>query len=571
MSTEAPSRTAALPPRPTLADLATWIAGDETLSPKQRQDIVSALRTMARALKRRPEEIPAHPWYLKERLGKLNAAAVGLSEGSWANILSRTRGALKRAGLAFVPGRYREPLAPAWEDLYRYLNDQGLRTALSKFARYCTVNGISPADVTDAVVTRFVDEVENSSLSDRPRKNHRALCKAWNAAAGMIACWPQVQLSVPDYRKHYFVPWSEFPESLKKDIDAYLHRQASEDLLSDFELKPLRPRSVKTRLRQFHQFASALVRRGYERASLRSIADLVQPQAVNDGLQFYLDRPEGKKAVKHAFDIAGMLKSAAKHWVGADDAQLRKLQVICKKLKPARQARMTPTNLARVRPLSDPKVRREFLNVAETMIAKLPKIGKPLRRDALLVQSALAIQMLQMFTPRLSNLVNLHLERNIIRSRSGIIHLVVEAEETKNDVAIEKEFPEPTARLLDLYLERYRPVLLDTPSEYLFPGKNGRPKSDQQLRNQVMKNVKRYCGLTLNPHAYRHAGAKLFLRENPGQYGVMKLVLSHKSVTTTEKYYCDIETEAASELFDRTILKLRDQPVPSKTAKGGGK
>jgi hypothetical protein len=69
----------------------------------------------------------------------------------------------------------------------------------------------------------------------------------------MIACWPKVQLSVPDYREHYFVPWSEFPESLKQDIESYLHRQASEDLLSDFELKPLRPRSVKTRLRQFHQ------------------------------------------------------------------------------------------------------------------------------------------------------------------------------------------------------------------------------------------------------------------------------------------------------------------------------
>jgi site-specific recombinase XerD len=86
-----------------------------------------------------------------------------------------------------------------------------------------------------------------------------------------------------------------------------------------------------------------------------------------------------------------------------------------------------------------------------------------------------------------------------------------------------------------------------------------------------MANVKRYCGLTLNPHAFRHAGAKIFLRENPGQYGVMKLVLNHTDVSTTEKYYCDIETEAASELFDRTILRLRDEPVAPKKPKGGKK
>jgi integrase len=366
------------------------------------------------------------------------------------------------------------------------------------------------------------------------------------------------------------VPWSDFPASLKQDVDAYLQRQASDDLLSEFELKPLRPKSIATRLRQFHLFASALVRRGYDPSTLKSIADLVEPQAVNDGLRFYLDRPEGKQAVKQASHIAGMLKSAAKHWIRADEAHLRKLQVIRNKLKPKGGIKMTPTNIARVRPLADPVIRRQYLNVAATMVAKLPKTGKPLRRDALLVQSALAIEMLQMFTPRLSNLVNIRLERNIVRSRNGVIHFVVDAGDTKNDVAIEKEFPEPTAQLLDLYLERYRPVLLDGPSQWLFPGKKG-AKSDQQLRSQIMTNVKRYCGLTLNPHAFRHAGAKLFLRENPGQYGVMKLVLNHADVTTTEKYYCDIETEAASELFDRTILKLRDEPVPSKKLKGDKK
>lgn len=559
-----------LPERTTLADLIIWVGGDEELTKKQRQDITSALRRIATALQRRPEEIPAHPMYLKERLSKLNAAAVGLSEGAWANTLSRTRTALRRAGLSFVPGRYREPLAPAWEDLYRYLNDYRRRSALSKFARYCSVHGIAPTDVTDAVVTRFIDDVEKSSLGERPRKNHRRLCKAWNDATNTVACWPKTQLAVPDYRKHYSLDWSAFPASLKEDIDRYLNRLATLDLESDFELSPLRPESIKTRLQQFREFASALVLRGYDPASLRAIKDLVPPQTVSDGLEFFLKPADGKPRAKHAFDVAGMLKSAARHWVGLEEPDLRKLKTITKKLKPKRKG-ITPTNIARVRPLADPVIRRQYLNIAGTIISKLPKKGKPLRRDALLVQGALAIEMLQMFAPRLSNLVSIHLERNIVRSRNGVTHFVVDAGDTKNDAAIEKEFPEPTAQLLDLYLERYRPVLLNGPSEWLFPGKGDGPKSDQQLRNQIMTNVKRYCGLTVNPHAFRHAAAKLFLRENPGQYGVVKLVLNHKDVKTTETYYCDIESEAANDLFDRAILKLREEPAPFTKRKGGKK
>src|SRR6185503_3355888 len=181
-----------------------------------------------------------------------------------------------------------------------------------------------------------------------------------------------------------------------------------------------------------------LVQRGYEPATLWTIWDLVQPQVVSDGLQFFLEPADGKPRTKHAFDIAGMLKSAAKHWANLDDDHLRKLKLIVKKLKPKRTG-MTSTNIARVRPLKDPVIRHRFLNIAEIMIAKLPKTGKPRRRDALVVQSALAIQMFQMHLPRLGNLVNISLERNIVRSRTGIIHLVVE--DTKNDVPIEKEFP----------------------------------------------------------------------------------------------------------------------------------
>jgi len=136
MSTESTSRrpVAALSGAPSLADVLNSMAADRTSSLRQRQDRCSAVRTLAKALGRRPEEIPAHPAYLQQRLKGFSPAMAGLTPRRWRNILSLTRAALKQAGFATVPGRYCGVLTPAWTDLYRYLNEVRLRVGLSRFA-----------------------------------------------------------------------------------------------------------------------------------------------------------------------------------------------------------------------------------------------------------------------------------------------------------------------------------------------------------------------------------------------------------------------------------------------------
>src|SRR6266566_807644 len=85
---------------PSLAEVAEQIAVDESLTPRQKQETISALRTAGRALARRLEEIPAHPPYLRERLAALSPAMAGVSAGRWSNVISLTRAALKIAGVA---------------------------------------------------------------------------------------------------------------------------------------------------------------------------------------------------------------------------------------------------------------------------------------------------------------------------------------------------------------------------------------------------------------------------------------------------------------------------------------
>ena len=123
-------------------------------------------------------------------------------------------------------------------------------------------------------------------------------------------------------------------------------------------------------------------------------------------------------------------------------------------------------------------------------------------------------------------------------------------------------------KLLDLYLERFRPLLLPHASSWLFPNSSGGPKSAQTLGLQISKFLRRECGLQINLHLFRHIAAKLYLEAHPGAYGVIRLVHGHTSVDTTTRAYCGTETAAAMRHFDEHVLRLRRQEALSPKRRG---
>jgi len=119
---------------------------------------------------------------------------------------------------------------------------------------------------------------------------------------------------------------------------------------------------------------------------------------------------------------------------------------------------------------------------------------------------------------RVGNLAALHLDDHISRTRQGadgVVHIALPAEIVKNYNLLEWQLPAWVVRILDLYVERYRPILLDGPNRHLFPGKNGRAKGVGGLSKRVSEVVHQRTGLAVNPHLVRHLGAKLFLDDNP--------------------------------------------------------
>jgi integrase len=537
---------------------------DAALTPRQRQETCSALRAVGRAIGRRLEEIPAHPRLLGERLAALTPAMAGVSRGRWNNVLSLTRGALKRVGLATIAGRSTEPMTAEWRDLFGHLNHRRMREGLSRFARYCGDRGISPIEVNDDIAVAFLNALENEGLIRKPHQVHRTMCVQWNRAAQLVPALSLMPLTVPQYKVAYSLPWDAFPPSLRAEVAVYLARLSGEDLLAGGDFRPLRPASIQSYDRLFRAYLSALVHRGRDIASLRSLADIVAVETIKDGLRFFIERADGK-ATKQAYYIARLLLAVARHHVKVETAHLEELRGICRRLDPGKTG-LTVKNRDRLRQFDNPAHVHALVSLPQKIWARHKGRANPTRADALAVQNALAVEIFLMVPMRIANLASLDSERNILRTRAKgatVTHLAIAAENVKNGMAIEAELPADTVKLLDLYLERFRPVLLSQPSSWLFPNGTGGPKKAAALGLQISKFLRRECGLQINPHLFRHIAAKLYLEAHPGAYGVVRLIHGHSSVDTTTRAYCGTETAAAMRHFDAHVLRLRRQtPLP---------
>ena len=114
------------------------------------------------------------------------------------------------------------------------------------------------------------------------------------------------------------------------------------------------------------------------------------------------------------------------------------------------------------------------------------------------MQSAVAIAIELAVPLRAKNLAALDFDRHIIRARPGsgaAVHLVAPKGEVKNRQALEFELPPDVARLIDLYNNRFRPLLQTEPSSFLFPACGGGSKEPGPLGTQIKSFILREIGL----------------------------------------------------------------------------
>jgi integrase len=534
----------------------------EGLSARGRADCRSALRSLARIIDRSLREIPASPQYLRSRMDELAPARFGLSRGRWANLRSLVLKALKLAGVVALPSRHVSPLLPEWQRLYDLMPKRPQRVNLSRFMHRCSELGIAPQDVGQEAFERFAEELEQYGLRSRPWQSYRECCRAWNWAAANVPGWPSTIIVVPDRRNRYSLSWESFPPSLKADFDAMLKTAISPDLLSPTSRRPIKTVSARSRLTLLRRFTSALVLRGRDPLTLRSIADLVQPETVRESLRFFLERNGGRRTAD-IHQIAKLMCTLAKHWVGVPADHLAELVAIRVRLDPGRHG-MTEKNRATLRCFEDKALVAKFLVLPETIARRHRSKTEFKVRHAVEVQTALAIELLTVAPVRCANLDTIHLERNLIGVGLGKdrrVHLHFAADAVKNETELEFPLPPSTVALLNLYLGKFRPKLVRAPNDWLFPGEARGPKQAMLLSNQIAKTVHREIGVRLTAHQFRHLAGFLYLRRNPGGHEVVRRLLGHKSIETTIRFYAGMEVAEAIRHYDRHIESRRTELV----------
>ena len=347
---------------------------------------------------------------------------------------------------------------------------------MGRFFHYCSANDIRFRDIDDAVLCRFHEALVQESLIGKPYEAYRGAAKSWNNAREQIPGWPQTLVTVPSKRdKPFCLPWSAFPASLSGEIEAHLTSLAGFDLDSDIG-RPMRPATIQKRRKQLCWLASALVHSGVEASSLRRLEDLLEPGMAKRGLQFLLDR-RGAQTYTALDNLAQFLPALARR-LGVADETVATLKRFKQRLKFKRHG-LAERHRATLQRFDDPEAVEALVNLPRRLREQVQRSGRKGAREARLLQTAVAIDLLLFTALRISNLASIEIDRHlvVVQIKPTQVHVRFPGSEVKNDVDLEYPLSAETVDLLDLYRQDFRQLLTEQPGKYLFPGKqSGRSK-----------------------------------------------------------------------------------------------
>ena len=554
-----------------LATLKERVEEDRSVELLRRREICSAITTVAKWLNMPPEMIPAAMSYLRPRLRGLHPIQLGVSERRIQNVRSLLLSAFRIAGISTKLAPYMAKMSPAWQQLWDLMEgDRYGRTELSRLFRYCSANGIVPSDLSDAISSDFLTALEAESLIKKPKVRHQSVCRVWNQQAGNHAGsgWPQIELTIPKYdNRLYGVDESLVSDAIKDDLAGYLAHLAGADLFGSMS-KPFRPKSVEIFRGHFWRYLSALHHSGVGIADVNALDELVVPAMFERALRWLYER-NGKKTSKHIGEIAWAVRCYAVKYRTCDDETLAFYKRAIERLR-VNTPGLSDKNRTAMAQFNDPKAVTRYVALPSTLWSKAVAIGMTVegrkkRKEAqLMVQAAVAIE-IAMFAPiRIQNLSTIRLDQHISWNANRL-RLSFPAHEVKNDQALDFLLPVEASERIKRYINEWRSLFMPATNPHLFPGRNGKPKDQSALRNQMKKAIFDHTGLQMTPHQFRHAAAKLLLDAKPGHYEVVRKLLGHKTLTTTYAHYAGAETDAAIELYDDIILQLR-RPAPVRSA-----
>lgn len=223
---------------------------------------------------------------------------------------------------------------------------------------------------------------------------------------------------------------------------------------------------------------------------------------------------------------------------------------------------MTEKNLALIRLVLTDGVWSRVVNLPERLMqkARLQRRHAPVRA-AVLAQIAVAVAILTVAPVRLSNLAGIRLGENLIRPGGphSTFWLTFPKYDVKNRVPLQFRLDETVTAIIDEYVHDFRSALMRGSNvDWLFPGETGGHKEKISFSTQIVDRIQKSTGLRITVHQFRHAAGALILKHRPGEYELVRRILGHKRIQTTNNFYCGLETTQASEIFTDIVRQRLD-------------
>jgi len=549
---------------PTMGGILTEIDNITDLSDTRRRDLKSDVRSLCRLLGKHPSEVPANINWLHVRVRRIVPAAHDISKKRLSNIKSGVLKALALTGCSRERSDWLRPPSSSWQNLLSNITDKHDLWKLTQFAQYCTAIDIEPCQVTDLHILGLLKILTEESFTNKPDQVVVNAVKTWNRLRAEIDDWPNINLSHPPRKKEpWTIPLKQFPSSFQEDVVRWLHRLSNPDPLdASGPVKPLRPATIKHRRHQIQQMASALVLSGTSISNIHSLADLVELASFKDGLRQLMSRFDDKPT-EAIHGLAVGLKSIATHHVKVDDVHLKEMQHICQRLN-LNVDGLRVKNQNRLEQLEDPNSLSKLLHLPNTLTRVAQRSGLRPHKTALLLQAALAIEILLYAPMRAGTLSRLNLERHIRfvgtgRKRRTLI--TIPAAEVKNNRDLHYELGAETTQLLDQYCKVARPILLRAPSDYLFPAQNGGPKLESSLSRLIKEMISEHTGMVINAHLFRSIAGKIHSTVAPGDFTTLSHVL-HNTLRTAMKSYAQFEHQSSVRHYQNSVDTARKKLMP---------
>lgn len=545
----------------TLRDLLNLLAADTTVPAKRRVHLSCSVRRIAKALDRRPEELPASWTRIRSQVEEIHPALVEWTERTASNHKSNMRAALTwldQKGPAPPRGK---ALSPAWATLRRGIHDPRLRTRLSCLIRFFSDAGYPPERIGEAELDELMDYRARRTRLDFAVAERRRIVRAWNTCSEKVPGWPMQKLIVPSDGRSKGPDWSEFPAPLRCEVDALFKSVARRRKLANgTRARAWSARTIQTRRRELIAYAGKAVAIGRSIDSLTSLSILLDPQLAEAVTNAYWDA-NGPTPKTYTLDLPWRLSVLAQNAGCLDEEQLEELADQRTAANSHRNQGLTEKNRNLIRSVKSTNVWAE--------VCRLPwKLMKEARRQhsvspakaALKAQLAVAIAILCVAPVRIGNLVSTRLDEHLFRvgGLNGRYWLKYAAHEVKNRVDLEFPLDEDLTALIAEYLEVHRPVLLKTSNQpWLLPGAPGRGKASHLLSAQIRNLIEKRTGLRVTAHQFRHVAGAMLLIRFPGNYPLVAKVLGHKGTNTTMKSYVGLDGIEATELFGILVKELR--------------